>query len=132
MAKKPFKIPDNLAVCGDLLYTTRQERLVLAKQVEELEEREKKLREHLINKLPKSKSSGIAGKVARVSIYTDPIPVIQDESKFWAHFHKTKQHDLIQKPRLSKEAIASRWENKEVVPGVGRFNVVKVSLEKIK
>ncbi len=129
---KKFKVPDNLALCADLLYTTRQERLKLAKDLEVMEDQEKQLREHLINKLSKSKSSGIAGKGARASIYTDPIPVIQDEKAFGAHLHKTKQHDLIQKPRLSKEAITSRWENKEVVPGVGRFNVVKVSLEKVK
>lgn len=130
MAK--FKVPTNLAQCGDMLYTTRQRRLVIQKEAEALEAQEKLLREHLINKLPKGKASGIAGKVARVSIYTEPVPIIEDEKKFWGHIHKTKQHDLMQKPRLAKEAVESRWANKEVVPGVGRFNVVKVSVEKVK
>lgn len=127
---KTFKLPKNLAECADALYVTRGVRLELAKQVEELEKREKQLREKLINELPKSKSTGIAGKLARASVYSEPVPTVKDWDKLWSYIQKTGHFDLLHK-RLAADAVKSRWENKETVPGVERFNVVKVSLEKV-
>jgi hypothetical protein len=128
---KPFKLPKTLAECADLLYRTREDRLAMKKLLAHLEGREKKLRDHLIDKLPKGKSTGVAGRLARASIYTEPTPTVEDWDALWRHVKKTGHFDLLQK-RISKEAVEARWGANKTVPGVGRFNVVRVSLEKVK
>jgi hypothetical protein len=128
---KPFKLPANLAHAADQLYETQHARLALKGALEDLKKRETQLREHLIAKLPKSDSTGVAGKLARASVYTTPEPLVEDWPKFYKHVQKTGHFDLLHK-RLSGDAVKSRWEAKEVVPGVGRINVPKVSLEKVK
>src|SRR4051812_19680228 len=90
---KPFKLPTNLALAADGLYTTKAARLSLAKALEALEEREKQLKDLLIEKLPKSQASGIAGKIARASIVTDPVPTVEDWDRLYAFVKKTGQFD---------------------------------------
>lgn len=128
--KTKFKLPKTLAECADALYRVRQERLVFAKQLETYKAMEGALREHLIDNLPKGKASGIAGKVARASIEVKPIPVVEDWAKTWAYIVRTKSYDLVQR-RINEDAVKQRWENKVAIPGIGRFNDKRVSLEKI-
>lgn len=129
-AAPKFKMPKTLAECADLLYATRIARLALQKQAEVKEAEERQLRERLINELPKSKALGIAGKVARATIETKPVPTVEDWDRFYQHVKKTGHFDLLHK-RLSEDAVKQRWEDHKVVPGVGKFNAVKVSLEKL-
>lgn len=77
-ANTKFKIPTKLAACADLLYQTRERRLALNREAEELERQEAALKEHLINNLPKSLSTGVAGTVARAAIVTKEIPTVKD------------------------------------------------------
>lgn len=65
---KEFKAPVSLAECADQLYSTRETRLALATQITELERQEGILRESLIDRLPKSQATGIAGKLVRVTV----------------------------------------------------------------
>lgn len=131
MATKPvFKLPKTLAQCADLLYETKAARLAQQKVVDELQAKESLLREHLIANLPKSEASGVAGKVARVTIGTDTIPRVDDWDLLWKHVKKTGQFELLQK-RVSNVAVEERWEHGKEVPGVGHFKVVKVSLNKL-
>jgi hypothetical protein len=102
----------------------------LTKELEDLVREEKALAEHLINTLPKGEASGIAGKVARASIETKPVPTIQDKAKFLAHIRKTGELDLLSQS-LNTEAVKARWDVKKAVPGVGVFNVVRVSIHKL-
>jgi hypothetical protein len=135
-AKKPaakkaaFKIPKTLGACADLLYTTREERLALQKQIDELAERESMLKEHVINNLPKSNATGVSGKVANVRVETKTIPQVQDWEKFYQYISKNKAFDLLQR-RVNDKAIQERWEAKKTVAGVGTFDVVKVSCTKV-
>ena len=71
---KPPKLPKSLAACADLLYETRQSRLKEKKVIDEFSALETALKERLINELPKGEASGIAGRVARVSINTKNVP----------------------------------------------------------
>lgn len=125
-----FKMPKTLALCADELYKTRETRLAAAKVVEELEKKESALKEHLINNLPKSDASGVAGKLARVTIVTKIIPQVKDWDKLYKFIKKTGSFDLMQR-RLTDTAIQERWDNGKEVPGVEPFNVVKVSLNKV-
>jgi hypothetical protein len=129
-AKPVFKMPKTLALCADELYKTREARLVAQKAVEALESKESALKEHLINNLPKSDASGVAGKLARVTIVTKVIPQVKDWDKFYKFIKKTGSFDLMQR-RLTDTAVQERWDNGKEVPGVEPFNVVKVSLNKV-
>jgi hypothetical protein len=127
---QPFKPPKQLAVCGDLLYTTRQERLALEKLVEELKTKENILREHLIANLPKSEASGIAGKIARVKIDTKDVPHVKDWETLQKYVKRTGSFELLQR-RISDTAVKERWEAGKEVPGVERFTATVVSCTKV-
>lgn len=127
---KKLKLPKTLAECADALYRVRKERLAFQQKLEAYKSMEGALREHLIDKLPKGKASGISGKVARVTIEVVPIPVLDDFDTFMKHVTKTKSFDLVQR-RINETAIKARWENNKTVPGIGRFMDKRVSLEKL-
>jgi arginine repressor len=131
---KPVKLPKSLAACADRYYLVMHERLdkqkQLTKELEDLVREEKALAEHLINTLPKGEASGIAGQVARASIETKPVPTIQDKAKFLAYVRKTGELDLLSQS-LNTEAVKARWDAKKAIPGVGVFNVVRVSIHKL-
>lgn len=127
---KPFKMPKTLALCADELYKTRELRLAAQKGVDELSAKESQLKEHLINNLPKSDASGVAGKLARVTIVTKVIAQVKDWDKFYAFVKKTNSFDLMQR-RLTDTAVKERWDNGKEIPGVEPFNAVTVSLNKV-
>lgn len=130
--EKPLKLdlPKTLAATADKLYTTRQARLALQKDVDALKKTESALEEVLINKLPKDDATGVTGSVARATIEVSPVPIITDETALLAFVKKTGQNDLLQKPKLAVTAVRERWDAKKAIPGVGVFNVVKVHLNK--
>lgn len=128
--KKTPKIPKAIGACADLLYNTKEARLKLKKEVDALEEFEKSLKKHIIDNLPKSKSTGVAGNVARVSVIKKPVPTVEDWAKLHKHIKRTGAFDLLQK-RVAAKAVEERWEDGKKVPGVGVFEVVTVSLNKI-
>jgi hypothetical protein len=131
MAKEEkFKIPKALGAVADLLYATREKRLAIEKQAEALKAQESALKEHLIQTLPKSEAGGVAGKVARVTVISKPVPQVNDWDKFYAHIKKTGDFELLQR-RLGEGAIKERWEAGKVVPGVEVFNAVTVSINKV-
>lgn len=130
MESSEFKVPENLAVCVDLLYTTRQQRLETQKQVDAMQSKETALREHLINTLPKSDATGISGKLARATVVTKIEPQVEDWDEFFAWVSKTKAWDCLQR-RISAPAIRARWEAKKLVKGMGSVNVVSISMNKV-
>lgn len=130
--EKKIKLPTKLAAVADLLWSTRQERLAMAKKLDELKRVERSCEDLLINKLPKDDATGVAGSLARATIEVDAVPIIVDEKKLMAYVNKTGETDLLQKPKLSSTAVRLRWDNKKSVPGVGVFNAVKVHLNKVK
>jgi hypothetical protein len=130
MAKTDFKLPKQLAEVADLLYETRQERLALQKQVEELQARETLMKDHLIAKLDKNDATGIAGHTACVRIVTKVEPQVEDWDKLYKYISRTKSWDLMQR-RISAPAVRERWEAGKELPGVGEFINVTVSLTKV-
>ena len=125
-----FKPPKALGTCADKLYEIRQQRLAAQKVVEKLTEQETALKEHIIQTLPKSESSGITGKVARVTIVKKIIPQVADWDKLYKHISRTKSFELLQR-RVSDTAVKERWENGKQVPGVDHFTIVTVGINKI-
>jgi len=126
-----MKIPTSLAQCADLYYKTRAKRLLEQKKLKPLQELEAALSRHLVNNLPKSKASGIAGKVARAQVKSRYVPVLNDEEALM-RFAKRRGNDDLIKHSLVASAVEARWEAGKQVPGVGRFKVISVSVTSIK
>lgn len=127
---KEFKIPKTLPECVDMYDQLREERLALQKQAAELGEREGKLREHLIDNISKT-SPGVIGSNKKVVVVVQPIPRVADEKAYFKFASRKGNEDLV-KHVPDIKAIQERWDNGKTVPGVESFNVVKLSLTKIK
>lgn len=123
------KIPKSFGAIADLLYTTRENRLELRKAVDAMEQFEKDLKNHLINEMSKD-DSGAAGRIARAQIVVEPQPVVEDWEEFYKHIKKKGEFDLLNRA-VNRTAVRERWENGKAVPGVGTFNVTKVSVTKV-
>lgn len=125
-----YKFPKAMGACADQLFKIREKRKEMQKLVDAVEAEEKALKEHIINNLPKSEASGVAGKLCRVTVITKQIPQVQDWDKFYAHVKKTGDFELLQR-RLTDTAVKERWENGKKIPGVESFNAVTLSINKL-
>ncbi len=130
-AKKTFKFPKTMGICADKLYQLRQKRLDAQKIVDELAAEERALKMHIIDLLPKSRASGVAGKLARVTVVTREEPQIKDSDAFRKYINRTKRFDLAYKMRPAAPAIREMWEDGKEIPGVEKFNVVTISMNKV-
>ena len=125
-----FKIPKKIGTCADRLYKIRQERFALQNEAKKLKEQEIMLENYIIDELPKSDASGVAGKIARTSVETKQVPSVEDWPTFYRHVKRTGNFELLSRS-LSGKAVRERWENGKDVPGVGSHTVVSVSLNKL-
>lgn len=149
MAKKDkpaapvFKAPKTLAAAADKVYELREERLGFTRKADAIKAEEGFLREHLIEHIPKGEATGVIGKVVRVVIKSDVIPVAEDWAAIYksivdtylAHVKKkTGQQDaaftLLNKA-LNSASVKEQWEAGKAVPGVGKFNSKSLSINKL-
>lgn len=125
-----YKFPKTMGACADRIYELRTRRLVMQKEVDAIEAEEKALKEHIINTLPKSETTGVAGKLARVTVVTKQVPQVKDWEAFWKKFNKKTDTDLLQRS-LSKAAVEARWEAGKEIAGVEAFTAVTLSINKV-
>lgn len=125
-----FKLPKSLAACADLYADLRDKRLEMQKEVDKVKEQEQQVKDYLINNLPKSEASGIAGKHHRVTVVTKVEPAVEDWQAFWKGFKANRDADMLTK-KLNSAAVKARWEEGKTVPGVGTFTNVTLSLNKL-
>lgn len=121
---------DELAKKADRLFVLREQRLAAQKVVDEMQDEEKTITAELIAAIDKSDARGVVGQKVRVTVVTKPTPTVTDWSALQAHIVATGQFDLLQK-RLAEPAVRERWQDEKEVPGVGVFNVVRLSLSKV-
>lgn len=126
----PFAIPKTLGGCADELFSIREEKKRLTRLVDELEERESTLREHIIATLPKSDLTGASGNIANVRVVTKDVPQVKDWDSVYAFIQKRKAFHLLQR-RLSEGVVKEYWDDDVKIPGVEHFNLVSVSLTKL-
>jgi hypothetical protein len=124
-----FVLPSDMAVCSDLLYTTREARLAKQREADKLEALEKALKKHFVENLAKS-SSGVAGRIALTRIILNPIPVVENWDSFYAFVRRTNSFDLLQR-RLAETAVKERLDAKKKLPGVTIFQDKKVSVTRL-
>ena len=125
-----YKFPKTLGTCADKLYKLKEQRRTAKKVLDLLDEERKALELHIINALPKSRASGVSGKLGCVKVVTDEVPTYQDKKAFQEYVKETGRFDLMQ-GRLSKAAIQDMWDDDVDIPGIGKHNVIKVSLTKV-
>lgn len=119
-----------VAQAADLLYTTRQMRLKIQKDVDALAAREAELKTYIIENLPKQDAIGISGSIARVTLGTKTKSVVEDWEKVYDYVVENEAWELLQK-RINDAAVKDRWEAGEEIPGVGRFQSIEVSCVKV-
>ena len=125
-------IPKSIGACVDLYRDLRDKRLEVQKIAEEWEKQEKALAKHLIDNISKSRQSdGVVGKRFKALVVPGVSYKIEDDAKFFAHIKKTGEFDLLQR-RLNDKAVADRMADpKKKLPGIGKFDYVKLSVTKI-
>lgn len=133
--RPPLKIPKSFGTCADLLYTTKDERLTMMRDVKEIEADEKALKNYLVDNLPKGDLGGAQGKLARATIVTADVPRIEDAEKLMAAIKRApKKWGQLLKQVIDTELLAEILERdgpKGLPPGVGVFTIKKVSLNKV-
>ena len=132
---KEFKPPKTLAQCADLMYTTRERRYALQKEVDELARQENILREHLINTLPKGDATGTTGKVANATIKSKEVYAAKDWDAIWTYIFANHKKNpgvtaLVQK-RLGEGAAKELAEAGKLPKGIEMVLVPTVSLTKV-
>jgi hypothetical protein len=127
---KIYAFPKTLGMCADKLYELRERRFAAQKATDAIEAEEKAFKEHLINLLPKSKASGVAGKLVRVTIIKKVAPQVEDWAKVYKYVSKYNRWDLLQR-RLAIEPITELWEAGKKIPGVEQFSYLTISMNKL-
>lgn len=130
MTTSPNKLPKTLAACADRLFKLKAEKAAAQAKVEAIDEERKALEAHLIASLPKSDATGVAGKLARVTVVSKLVPQAADWPKIHAHIKRTGSFDLLQR-RLNDAAVRERWEAGNKLPGVDAFEKLTISLNKV-
>lgn len=111
--------------------TLREQRLILQREIDVIKAMEVKIKVHIIDTLPKSQATGVAGKRARVSVVTREEPRIVDREAFRRYINRTRRFDLAYALRPSPPAIRELWEEGEDVPGVEKYHNVTVSIGRV-
>lgn len=124
-------IPETIGECADVLYNIRQQRLNIDKESKKLKDYEAKLSNHIIDELPKSNASGVSGRVANVKSVVSEVPTVQSQEELRNYVIAHERWDLVTNLRPSAPAVRDMWEAGEEIPGVEKFNQVKVSLTKV-
>ena len=134
MATKPtLKIPKSLAIAADMYYSTKEKRLTMQREVDAIKAEEELLKNHLIDSIPKSDATGIAGKLCRVSVTTKVIGQAADWDAIYAYCAKNRAKGgfaLLNKA-LNQKTIQEIWESGKEVPGVQEFTTVNLSVNKL-
>lgn len=130
-AKKPaYKFPKTLGGCADRLYQLKELQAQAQRKVDEIDAERKALKEHVINTLPKSEATGVAGKLARVRVLPKEVPQVKDWPAFYAYAKRVNRLDLMQR-RLNEKAVTELLEAGKKVAGVEVFTYVDISLTKV-
>jgi hypothetical protein len=130
MTTKQRKLPAAVGACVDLLYRQRTRRITLEREIEEMKEAERVLRDHIIVLLHESKLEGAKGAMATASITRKNVFKIADWPDFWNWARKDKLGVYVHK-RVASEAVGEYMDTTHSgVPGVEVFPVIDLSVVK--
>lgn len=124
-----MRIPKGVGACADLLGKLKTKKAELKKELDKVDKDYQRVKEYVINTLPKSEAKGVAGKNFRATIKTKDVPTARDWDKIYKHITRTKRFHLLQR-RLSATAVKELWEDGKKIPGIEPFTIVDVSVTK--
>jgi hypothetical protein len=134
-ARPELKIPKKMGAVADLLYETRANRLALNSEVEAMKGDETKLKNYVIENLPKSDQTGASGQVANVKVVNDSIFQASDWEKLYAWIKKTGNFQILNRA-LNQASIEDIYANSGKkftgIPGMIKAQITKVSVTKVK
>lgn len=126
-----FVMPESLGECVDAYHDTRDLRLAMEKEVEQVAEAERALKAHILQRISEQPGvSGVAGERYRAQRVEKRVPVVKDWAKVYAWIAETSRFDLLQR-RLANKAVTDMWDADEDVPGVEPAIAVDLSVTKI-
>jgi hypothetical protein len=126
----PVTYPKTLGACVDGYYRLRETRIAKAREVEALRSREAAYVDHVLKTFSKDDLQGARGRIASASRFLRVVPTVEDWNKLYRHIKRTGDFDLLHR-RVSDVAARARWDEKKVIPGVGQFTVVSLSVTRI-
>jgi hypothetical protein len=128
--QKALTIPATAGAAIDALWALRERRKAIEKQAEEVKTQETAFEDAIFNKFKKQALEGARGKAAQASIERPVVPTLSDPAAFYKYLARTKEFDLLQQ-RLAVTAIRARWDDGKAVPGVTKFQKVRLHLTKV-
>lgn len=134
-ADKPkFKSPKKLdGSVADRYYELMQRRLALNREAALIEEEEKFLKAWIIDNLPMSNATGIAGSLCRVSVVPKKRPEVKDWDAFYEYIVKNRKKGAfaLLNRAVNTKSVAEYWEAGVTVPGVEQQPYKSLSYSKI-
>lgn len=113
----------------DTLYATRQHRLAISKQVDELKSEEVSLRKTILEILEAVGLAKASGQLATCGIKTSIEPTVVEWEEVHEYIRRENRFDLLQK-RLSAPAWRDLYGEGITVPGTVPEEVIDLSLTK--
>lgn len=122
-----MEISSQLPDMVDQYIVARDQRLVLERQVAEMEKLEKVLKDAIIAKAKHEGLTAVGAKQGLVKINSLIEPRADDWPSVYAYIKENDAFDLLHR-RLTSDAVKARWENGVEIPGVGKAEVWKLSV----
>jgi len=128
----PFEsdtISSHLPDLVDNYISTRAQRLAKEKEAADIKEIEDDLKIAIMSKYREQGLKALGARNGTVKMNRTIKPKIRNWDELWAHIRETGEFELLHK-RLTESAVEERWENGELVPGVGSEEVFTLSVSK--
>lgn len=121
-----------LAALADKWFAKRADRLAADKVAAALKAEESAFEATLIDQMLKSKMSAVGG-ASVVTYLPEPKdePAVQDWPAYWEYVLSMRDSSLIER-RVGRAAVKERWAAGELIPGVVKFPVYRLSRSKPK
>lgn len=121
---------NKLAKAVDEYDAVREARLAKDRESAILKKREGELKQFLIDNISKSDAMGVCGKTRRATIETKTKATPENWADIHTYIKKFNAFDLL-KRELIQTAVRERWDDGKEIKGVGKIQVVDISLTKL-
>lgn len=123
-------IPKSLGRVVDEFKEVNALRLAMEKEVKEVQKRENELKDHLIDNLSASDTTGVAGLRYRAQVTTDDQPTVEDWDAVHDYVWDNDRFDLLGKS-IAKAAVKEMMDAGQKIPGIGKITIKKLSVKKL-
>ena len=122
-----------LGQLADLYWVAYQDRLAADKVAAALKSDESKHQARLMAEMQRQGLSAVGGARVRLTLSTVPeyTPAVKDWAALYAYIKANDAWDMLEK-RPGKLASRARWDEGEIIPGVEKFPVYKLSKSEVK